>query len=381
MKRKVLSFLIFILLSSILTGCIGSFQPDEAISGFLSASTVTMPVLASPHPTRTSTLTLTPYLSPVPTETSAATLTPIPVYSPTPFFVDVSLYPESKTDKIEIESDMTIPDGTILKPNQMFVKSWRVINSGNNIWNESYRIVSAYSNPFKTPQMTKAIFLQPTSLIDFSVSTWNSRQHNVMKGSEVDIAIPLQAPSEPGSYTADYFLINEKNEKVTPHFWANFIVQLDEKFETQTAAATISETPLPKGTEKPTETPDLTLTAVSEEYNWTGTWMIRDPSVESPDIPVEAWMTQNDRDMSGFYYDSDGEPVLFTGTLSQDKRIFKGEFAYPWMNRAVSVEWRMLVNQNQFYSVTKDGVVGLGSSCGGRNGMGFPDSCSLPNGD
>ena len=378
--RTFFRLLSLLCLPAILTAC--SSDPAD-ITDLFTLKTVTMPALATAIPTKTATATATPVGTLTPTIQSTATATPVPIFSPTPVSVDISSFNYSENDKLELIEDITIPDGTIFKPGEMFVKSWRIKNAGTVTWNNNYRLALAYSNPFESPQLTHAIFIQPTELLDFAISTWNPRQYNVGAKGTVDLVIPLQAPQQAGDYRAEYFLINDQDEIVSPRFWIQFSVELLPEFATQTAVAQAALT----GTPEPT--PEGTRVSVSvtngtpepELHNWTGTWLIRNPYSDSGMIPVQAWLTQTDQQVLGFFYDADQEPVLIEGSLSADGRILKGKFAQPWQNRATSVTWRMVANRNQFYSVTESGSLEFGSSCGGRNGQVFPEHCSMPSGD
>ncbi len=363
----------------VLSGC----RTDQAldVQDLFTLKTVTLPVLTTPRATRTHTPSMTPRASATATITPTETATPIPIHSPTPYFVDIASFGQAAEDKLEIIADITVPDGSVFKPGEMFVKSWRIKNSGNAIWNKQYRLAAAYSNPFESPQMTQAIFIQPTDLLDFAISTWNPRQHNVGQKATVDLVIPLQAPQQAGNYLVEFFLINAENEIVQPRFWVQFSVELLPEFATQTAAAMeqLTTTPTPSG-----ETDRISVSAgtlTPQPYDWTGTWLIRDPNFTDELYPIQAWLTQTDNQLRGFFYDSNDEPVLIEGALTSAGRIFKGKFAQPWQNRATPVEWRMLLNHDQFYSVTQSGKLEFGSVCGGRNGMGFPDHCSMPTGD
>ncbi|HQF80606.1 MAG TPA: NBR1-Ig-like domain-containing protein [Flexilinea sp.] len=363
----------------IISGCskTDSHRPlSGGITDLFTLKTVTMPALASSRPTKTATPTPTSEKSLTATITPTETSTPIPIVTPTSFFVDISAYPFSASDKLEMVDDITIPDGTMLKPGQMFIKSWRIKNVGNKIWNNNYRLALAYSNPFNTPQMTHAIFIQPTELIDFAISTWNPRQYNVGVNDTVDLVIPLQAPEQAGDYMVEFFLINSDDEIVPPKIWIRFSVELLPQFATQTAVAiaelTETATPPSERVRVPTPTP--------QPFDWTGTWLIRNPYSDTGMIPVQAWLTQSGDTVTGFFYDTDEEPVLIEGTVDRESQGFIGKFAQPWQNRAVPVKWRMLINRNQFYAVTDSGETEFGTICGGRNGMAFPEHCSMPPG-
>ncbi len=80
-------------------------------------------------------------------------------------------------------SDVTIPDGTVMRPEQSFTKTWRIRNSGSTKW-------SGYSLAFVSDaQMgAPAIVSVPTTA----------------PGTTVDISVPMTAPTEAGFYRSDW---------------------------------------------------------------------------------------------------------------------------------------------------------------------------------
>ena len=114
--------------------------------------------------------------------------------------------------------------------------------------------------------------------------------------------------------------------------------------------------------------------------DWSGKWLIRDPFIEENTIPVEAEFGQQGHQLSGYFYDRNGEPVLIEGTLSDDTLLFTGRVGYAWERKFINVQWRVLADGNQFSSITDGGRTGYGASCGGRNGAEFPEYCSVPPG-
>jgi hypothetical protein len=83
----------------------------------------------------------------------------------------------------------TIPDGTLENPNASFTKTWRLKNVGACTWNSSYAIVFVSGTAMGAPA---AVPLSGT----------------VNPGQEVDVAVPMQAPSAPGAYTGNWKLRN-----------------------------------------------------------------------------------------------------------------------------------------------------------------------------
>lgn len=339
--------------------------------------TVTLPALATALPSRTLTPSPTMRSTSTPPPEATATETPVPINSPTPVVVDISQMLNAQNDLMELIDDVTFPDGSTLAPGEMFVKSWRIKNTGDTIWNNGYKLLVAYSSPFKSPQRTHAIFIRTTDLIDFSISTWGPRQYNVGKDQIIDLAIPLQAPSEPGDYVAEFYLVNDQNELVQPKFWVQFNVALPPEAVAATEQAALEQTAAVNATVVPLQQ----KTPVHQTYDWSGEWIIRDPFSDIGMIPHQAWLTQSGDEVRGFFYDTDDEPVLIEGTVENFGQRLKGKLAQPWQNKAISFEWRLLLAGDQFYSVTDNGSVQFGSVCGGKDGKRFPETCSLPRGD
>ncbi len=97
-------------------------------------------------------------------------------------------------------SDVTIPDNTVLLPNQQFVKTWRVQNTGTCTWTSSYMINNASSDKMKG----KGINLS----------------ENVLPGNSVEVSVTLIAPNTPGTYQ-DIWQLQDDNGV---YFGATFIV-------------------------------------------------------------------------------------------------------------------------------------------------------------
>jgi hypothetical protein len=85
-------------------------------------------------------------------------------------------------------SDVTIPDGTVLRPGADFVKTWRVQNTGTCAWDEGYKLVFIAGDRALDP-----VSFEITSADDF-----------VAAGATDDLSIDLTAPEAEGSYTATW---------------------------------------------------------------------------------------------------------------------------------------------------------------------------------
>jgi len=75
--------------------------------------------------------------TPFPGETPLSTLTPT-IEEPTSEPTLPTATPEDCTPDSEFVADLTIPDGTLIKPGDSFTKTWRIRNTGTCTWNREY---------------------------------------------------------------------------------------------------------------------------------------------------------------------------------------------------------------------------------------------------
>lgn len=281
-------------------------------------------------------------------------------------------------------SDVTIPDDTVLQPGQLFIKSWRMTNSGDSTWEEGTKLMMDTTFDTDMPTVVKAIFVKENDWIDFTPGGWGNRVYNVGPGTKVDLAVILRAPLLAGSYQIQFRLVNTKGEIINTPFWMRFFV----------TAPTVTPTPEP-----PTKTPiqpdlppdpdEIIPTAINagsenseteqELYDWSGHWMVREPFSDET-VPVNAWFYQSGEELTGFIYDSNGDPIIVKGAIFDKGRTFNGEIYYPWLKQTTPVVWKMQFNGDQFYAVSPLGVVDKTSVCGGRGGVNLPNDCALPAG-
>lgn len=93
----------------------------------------------------------------------------------------------------EFVADISILDGTVLKPDEKFTKIWRIQNTGLCAWDEGFGLTffagdSLHGDP-----------------IYFSV-----RDQPVAPGGIVDLGIQMRAPSTPGDYVGHWTMINDQ---------------------------------------------------------------------------------------------------------------------------------------------------------------------------
>ena len=83
-------------------------------------------------------------------------------------------------------ADVSIPDGTVFDPGQVFTKTWRVRNAGTCAW-QGYAVVFKDGDP-----------LSPQQRVPLAGT--------VAVGDTVDISVKMTAPQKPGSYYSDWLI-------------------------------------------------------------------------------------------------------------------------------------------------------------------------------
>lgn len=106
---------------------------------------------------------------------------PIPAGGPTAALGDAC-------NNAAYEGDVTIPDGTVLKPGVDFVKTWAVRNTGTCTWDEGYQFVFIGGDKALDP-------------VNFSIK---KSKDFVAGGEAVNISINLTAPLAPGKYSGTW---------------------------------------------------------------------------------------------------------------------------------------------------------------------------------
>ena len=129
----------------------------------------------------------TPTVAVLPTSTIAPPTVTLAVASPT---INVPAATATQDcDNGDFVTDVTIPDGTVLDPNETFTKTWRLKNSGTCSWTPSYAVVFSNGDSMSGPS-TQAL------------------TGNVNPGQTMDLSVDLKAPATPGDYTGYWKLRN-----------------------------------------------------------------------------------------------------------------------------------------------------------------------------
>ncbi len=123
------------------------------------------------------------------TATLLPTETPfiIPTKTFTPIPTQVSNLSDNCDNFIWVE-DLTIPDGTQMNRSQVFLKTWKIQNSGTCSWGESYQIIFDYGEKMSG---------QPQILLG-----------SIAPGQAVDVSVQFTAPNQVGEYISAWRMTN-----------------------------------------------------------------------------------------------------------------------------------------------------------------------------
>ncbi len=302
----------------------------------------------TPSAIATSTAAATPTLVPTATRTrmpSAPSVTPTFTQSPP----TATSTPED-CNQASVLEDVTVPDGSVVKPGEIFLKIWRVQNTGSCTWQWGrFWLAYASENQLNGPDLARAYFYPPQPLLDLATlgnDDWSGMLGDVAPGEAVDIPLLLKAPDNPGVYRSHWVLQDDAGNQLVL-MWALIVVS----------------------GEKPFYQPD-----------WSGAWLnantwflngLVDPGV----LVVE----QRGEAIFGYFYPrggpSDGDLVYVSGQLSEDGTQVHGVFSMVW-DEPVDFQWTMSANQQQFDGVIAPNRLDIGGAwCGGRNGN-VPPLCA-----
>ena len=100
--------------------------------------------------------------------------------------------PADCVDTLSYMEDITIPDGTEVKPGEVMDKRWQVRNNGTCDWDDKYTLKLIAGDGMGGPQVQA---LYPARA-----------------GSAAIIRVELKAPTEPGTYRSAWQAYNSKDE-------------------------------------------------------------------------------------------------------------------------------------------------------------------------
>jgi hypothetical protein len=183
MEKKTRLFNLLIIITLFLSACNLPSKKVEDIASTAAAQTVEALLSATPVPG-----IVVPSVTPLPI---AVTLTPIPV----PVLTNTPVATATTNCNVaQFITDVTIPDGSLMMPNQAFNKKWRIKNIGSCTWT-GFSLVFDSGDAMSGPA-SKAI------------STLNP-------GQEIELEVNLTAPGTVGNYRG-YWRINTNGNVLVP---------------------------------------------------------------------------------------------------------------------------------------------------------------------
>ena len=167
----------------------------------LDAISTTMVVpQGTPNPTQSNVFT------PIPTEAQAETPKPGDTATATGTVVPC--------DQVSFLRDMTIPDGSLLKPGTAFTKTWELKNTGSCAWNSLYMLVFANEGDLMGGEISQPLVTSGA----------------VQPGESVKVSVNLTAPINQGDYKGYWRLRNPTGGEFGPagkSFWVAIKVATD----------------------------------------------------------------------------------------------------------------------------------------------------------
>lgn len=171
----------------------------------------------------------TPVVPLIPTNTPMELVTPTmtptqTLAAPTPTFTLVPT--ASPTYRISAVKDITYPDNTVVKPNESFVKTWRLTNGGTGTWTSNFRLVFVSGDAMSGPAST---------VIGKAVAP----------GESIDVSVTLKAPATAGkTYQGKWMLQTESGASfglgtnADAAFWV--LIKVDQNFVITSAVVAAS---------------------------------------------------------------------------------------------------------------------------------------------
>jgi len=335
--KKNLMFPALCLILIICTGCV--LPATEASEYQSQSSLLEMPGTATlqASQTRLPTSTRLPSQSPQP----ASSPTRQVESTPTPF--ELASLSVSNEDRVTVLQDVSYPDGSILKPAALLIKTWRLENSGSIPWNNQYLIVHAYENTYSGPKVANLMFFPPDTKLGWNIGSWPEPLTEVLPGEIVDISILLQTPNKHGYQIGIWNLLTDQGERFSNPVWSQLQVN-----------GTIPE----------------------DQLGWNGSWLMNDPFLEDSLVPITLALETSDQWTHGFFYNSYGQLVFISGSTQSDPSIMDGLYGKPNQRVGGTPLLLQLDTEKQVFNGTiwHDNQ-SQSSLCGARDEKSYMENC------
>lgn len=184
-KRKLFWFSVAAVLALTLSACGASSKEPTPTPVDVNAVAATAIANFAMGLTQTALAQPTATFTPIPSATN--TLAPVVVLGTnTP-----AAQPTNACDVLVFITDVTVQDGTLMAPGQVFPKTWRIQNGGTCTWTPTYKVVFTGSGIGPMGGVTTPI------------------GKAVKSGEYIDITVTFTAPAAAGDYTSWWKLQND----------------------------------------------------------------------------------------------------------------------------------------------------------------------------
>jgi hypothetical protein len=184
MKNK---FIIFALITVFMLAACAPATPAEPTPDVLVVRTSAANTVVAEFTLTAAAFTPTPLPAtetPIP-EPPTATATEVFTTDPTQAALGTQA---SLCDDYVYVADVTIPDGTLMVPNQEYVKTWTIKNTGDCTWGDGYGLIYSYGEKMSGEPVPFGTVVAP--------------------GQEINVSINFKAPDKIGEYVSSWQMVN-----------------------------------------------------------------------------------------------------------------------------------------------------------------------------
>lgn len=217
-NKKLVSVMVVLAAVLPLAACGGkpAADPNQKMTEIAGTVQAQLTLTAAVNPTATQTFTPTATNTPSPS-------TPTKISSPE--VINPTIPPSNTKDDAKFIADVTIPDGTVVKPGEQFIKTWRLQNTGKTTWTKEFSVLYLEGN--LKGRNDELIFKLPAE---------------VRPGEYADVSVPFTAPKTKGNYSS-YWKMYNASGYVFGDVFNIYIVVADATPTNVTPTLTPTETP------------------------------------------------------------------------------------------------------------------------------------------
>jgi hypothetical protein len=325
----------FVLFMGVVLMILGACQSDRFIPVVTSTSSEQgLPTSTqSPRPKALTKISSTP--------TVTRTINEHPTIGPTPSEPSIGA---SECLQATFLTDVSIPDGTTLAPEQIFLKIWRLENSGECSWPADLRLIHLAGESFGGPEELQALYYPADVPLIASMGERMWAELEVLEvhpGDTIDLPVLFQAPSIAGEFFSLWVLYSPATGEDLLQIYADIRV------------------------EGP-ETPEPRL--------WGGEWT--QLNQYSQERPIPLMLEQTGVKVLGYFYTPAGELILLEGGLFDEGTRVEGTYSPPY-DDGFPFAWEISTDGHSFQGIFRDRIVSAGAWCGARSEAELPDRCAL----